>query len=100
MKLVFAVIGIYVVYLLTVTLITIVALWDWFIIPFGLPPIGYAHALGLSIVLNFLIPADAILSKVNDIRKDQGESKWMFPITMGLRPPLTLLFGWIVHSFM
>jgi len=49
-------------------------LWSWFIVPIGLPAIGYAHAYGLMIVTSFLKmrPKDFDTSD-NKERKSFGE---------------------------
>jgi hypothetical protein len=33
---------------------TIMCFWSWFIVPFGVKPIGFAHALGLSMIVSYL----------------------------------------------
>jgi hypothetical protein len=68
--------------------------WNWFILPLGAPHITLAHALGISIILNYLLD--------NISREGRYKDKDKIEIAFGLiLEPLFILFlGWIVKSFM
>lgn len=38
---------------ITLTAINISLMWQWFVVPLGAPKIGYAHAVGLGILLSY-----------------------------------------------
>lgn len=73
---------------------TVSTLWSWFIVPFGLPAIGYAHAYGVMTFINFFLAA----INVNTQKK---EADINHTIAVGFSINFfALLFGWIAHSFM
>ncbi len=60
-------------------------LWGWFAVPvFGLPPLGIAPALGLAVLLNYLL---------NHKRADQSLAG-IFGNALA-----TLGVGWVIHLF-
>lgn len=70
-------------------------LWLWFATPFGAPPIGIAHALGLSLLLKL----------ASGIKRDDDERDWLLSwaktITRGVAVSLmALAIGAIVQTFM
>ena len=68
-------------------------LWLWFIVPLGLHPISYVHAMGISIIIGMLT------ENANAATKDHDK-----PIMGILTPFIAILLAWgvgaIVHSFM
>ena len=66
-------------------------LWGWFIVPFGLPELGLAHAIGINIIVGFLT--------YRYIPSKDGDGG-----TAGITPFVYVLFAWgigaVVHSFM
>lgn len=69
-------------------------LWQWFVVPFGyltpfgIKPLGLAHAIGLSMIVSYMV-------------KPHVETKgWAAVLTLGASPLFALLFGYIVKSFM
>jgi MFS family permease len=68
-------------------------LWEWFIVPFGLPTLGIAHAIGISMVVAFLT------HELNSNSDEGAEIGRAIGIAM-IYPFIALLFGYIVHSFM
>jgi hypothetical protein len=70
----------------------LVKLWAWFMVPLGIFEIGYAHAIGISLVVGFLtsqyIPA-----------KDK-DNKWAAAAHTFLTPIMVLFIGWITTKFM
>ena len=76
---------------------TIMCFWSWFIVPFGVKPLGFAHALGLSMIVSYL----------------QHRQKTVFNPDVVLKRPFStviferlawnfigLLMGYIVSQFM
>lgn len=51
--------------LLPLNIITWMLLWFWFVVPFGLPPLNWAHALGLITVRAYLLPSKS--NKTDDL---------------------------------
>lgn len=72
-------------------------LWDWFAVPFGLPSLGVAHAIGLAALVGLLT------HQVTNCKTEDGDisdaiGRW---IGSGLLGPLLILgVGYIVNSFM
>ena len=67
-------------------------LWTWFLVPFGLPEIGVAWAIGLSMIVAYLTHEGAYTGPA-----DEAWGKFAGSL---FSPFLLLLFGYIVHSFM
>ena len=65
-------------------------LWGWFIVPLGLPEIGLANAIGVSLVVGFLTRHHATSEK--DLSDRIIESL--------ITPLIVLGFGWVVHLFL
>lgn len=65
-------------------------LWQWFITPFGLPELGIAHAIGISMIVGFL---------TYQHNGSEEANKGVLAVTF-LSPLMALFFGYIVHSFM
>ena len=73
-------------------------LWAWFVVPvFGLPALGIATAIGLSVVVGYLV------YHMDDSVKVERE-KWAafgYPVSvMFLHPAIALGIGWMVTLFM
>lgn len=65
-------------------------LWQWFIEPFGIQPIGLPHAIGIVVIASFL---------TNQYNKDVEENM-MKAITHNFGTPImALLAGYIAHLF-
>lgn len=67
-------------------------LWTWFLVPFGLPEIGVAWAIGISMIIGYLTHEGTYTGPA-----DEAWGKFAGHI---FSPFLLLLFGYIVHSFM
>ena len=67
-------------------------LWAWFIVPFGLPELGLAQAIGIAMVIGFLTN--------QHIPDNKDEKAWKPFITLYVGPFLTLFAGYIVTLFM
>ena len=77
--------------LLFVDAFVLTKLWGWFITPLGLPCISYSHALGVSALVSYL--THQYIGK-SDSDDDVSMAIWAFG-----RPIITLLCGWVFHSF-
>lgn len=72
-------------------------LWAWFVVPFGLPPLGIAGAIGLSYVVS-LMSGVAYIDPLND--DDEPLERLLKAAGMAFFvPALGLLLGWIVAGF-
>jgi len=74
-----------------------VKLWTWFIVPLGLPTIGYWHAFGLG-TFHLLIRSYRIDNKNDGYSKRERDYyklaiAWMAPI-------FAVVLGALAHSFM
>lgn len=76
-------------------------LWSWFIVPIGVPAIGYAHAYGLMIVASFLKmrPKDFDTSSDTVERKSFGEHVTRFFMCI-LFYLVAVGMGWLTLLFM
>lgn len=66
-------------------------LWAWFMVPFGLPPITLPWAIGLSVLV-------ASFRGFNAVNED--ESLWFTLFKLYAAVTLFLVLGWFVHGFM
>jgi hypothetical protein len=68
-------------------------LWAWFMVPLGLPPIGIAWAIGISL---------PIMLMTNHEKPKQGEKTDLTEAIADavLRPLAALLFGYVAHRCM
>lgn len=64
--------------------------WTWFVVPFGIRPIGVAHAAGLCILLGFV----AHTARRKKVRSTTVLSHAIFA------PAMLLGGGWTIHWFM
>jgi len=71
--------------------IALISLWNWFVVPLGVMPIGFWHALGLSSLITYLTIYQ-IPEKTPNPTKSLIESCILSLII--------LFFGWIYHMFM
>lgn len=70
---------------------TIMFMWNWFVVPLGLPMIGLVQALGLDTLITFIVT-----TRVNT-NPGPFWDRWIIAITYAL---LTLFSGWLLHFFM
>ncbi len=73
-------------------------LWGWFFVPLGLPPIGVALAIGVSLTITYL----TMQRTGNEAEKDDEAGKKLARSlgTMFFAPLVTLGAGWIVKQFL
>ena len=72
--------------------VVIRTLWGWFVVPLGVPDVGYAHAYGIAIIMTALT-----------YQHDWSDRKTGLPevvIVAIVRAVLSLSFGWIALQFM
>lgn len=71
-------------------------LWGWFIVPFGLPNITIAEAVGISIIISSFKASDTRTNKNKSLSTIITESL----STAIISPGVTLALGWVVHLFL
>lgn len=74
------------------TAFTLATLWGWFLVPLGLPVIGYAHAYGLSIL--------ATLLRGNQITKPSESNGSKIFLQSFILNVVALCFGYVTLSLM
>lgn len=62
--------------------------WNWFIVPLGVPPITFGHAMGFSVLTGLFL---SWLPKIS-------ESKTIW-INILVGPPLAIASGWVITNF-
>lgn len=68
-------------------------LWSWFLVPAGVPRLGFVTAMSITLIVSLLTP-----SKVDD--KETTDKDWIKAIVIALLHPAFVLFcGWILHLF-
>jgi len=72
--------------------LTIMLLWNWFLVPIGVKSIGFVLALGISLLSKTLIKISPVENKEKDLYKLGGK---LFGESV-LIPSLTILFGYIL----
>lgn len=64
-------------------------LWLWFLVPLGLPVIGIMHALGISLIVTFLVTSTG--------NKHEQYPKKTKAIMGILFPLIVFVFGYVYH---
>lgn len=87
--------------------VMLACLWNWFVVAaFGLPAMGYVHAMGIGMLVNVLkFDAGEAKAKLEEERAKGGfpvqadTTTWKFVVNLGfaLVFGLTLLEGYILH---
>jgi hypothetical protein len=87
--------------ILAITLLrglVLVSLWGWFVVPLGVPGIGIAHAIGISIL------ASLFLFGLATDKSSEEQEGWVKVIHAFVKALAGSLFAWgmgaIVHGFM
>ncbi len=70
---------------------TIMVMWNWYIVSLGLPAIGLVQALGLDILVTFIVT-----TRVN-VKPDPF---WVHWVTAMLYALIVLFVGWVLHFFL
>lgn len=87
------------------------AMWAWFVVPFGLPALGLAHAWGLWYLVNLMTAAippvkdKEIVDADGAVKREATPSEarlWVVSRLAGAVAPslLALLFGYVAHYLM
>lgn len=71
---------------------TIMWMWSWYIVPLGLPAIGLIHAIGIDMLVSFVV--------TTQINIPPNGGFWERFIYGLLLTCVTLLAGWILHFVM
>lgn len=71
--------------------ITIMLLWRWYIVPIGLPKIGFVNAIGIDMFVTFITTAEVKEHTTPYL------NRWVTNIIFALT---TLVLGWVFHFFM
>lgn len=74
-------------------------LWGWFVVPLGIAPITYLHAVGLGCVLSSFLGQRGL----NTDRWKGKDKATLIGEMLGLvivAPTTLLIFGWAIHKFM
>ena len=79
-----------------ISMVVLVDLWSWFIVPFGVMEIGYAHAYGLALAIGFL--TQGISNERDDESRKYGFGEFLFIVTFARL--ITWGLGAIAASFM
>lgn len=76
--------------------VVIVALWGWFAVPLGVPPVSIAHAIGLG----FLVHALTGFKTQHPEKNEDGTKKTAGTLVVehALGVLLTVGLGWLVHA--
>ena len=74
------------------------ALWWWFVVPFGAPALGFAHAIGLAVLARTLRGAQRAASK-EDIERWTTKPLGTAAAHV-FRYPFAVLLGYCVHAVM
>jgi hypothetical protein len=69
-------------------------MWGWFIVPFGLPPISIAMAIGLGAIVNLM--SNTHVPKIQD--GDEIEEFVGRIVNWLIKLVLMLAIGWIAHK--
>ncbi len=70
------------------------SLWGWFLVPLGVPYIGVAKAIGLSVLAHMFV------WQAEQPDSNGEKPLWEQFLKILMRPAFTFAFGWIVHQFM
>lgn len=69
-------------------------LWAWFMVPFGLPHLSVAWAIGVSMIVSYLAASN------ESSNSDSDKGSWNTVLISLIAPFITLLIGYIVHLCM
>lgn len=70
-------------------------LWQWFVVPLGVPALGFWHALGLATTIGLLTKDGHLYN-----RTDSADRLGHLVITALMAPILAVLFGWAYSGLM
>ena len=67
-------------------------IWGWFVVPLGVPPIGIAHAIGLTLLIRTTVLQANVATKTVSV--EDKIYAWIFG------PAFVLLVGWVLTHWM
>lgn len=67
-------------------------LWGWYVVPLGLPAINLLHAMGIDLLVSFMVT-----TQINIPTKTGFWERFTYSFLLAV---MTLLFGWIFHFAM
>lgn len=70
-------------------------LWGWFMVPFGLPEISIAHAIGLSLLVSML---SGLRASTRDLEDSDGVVQGL--VLVLIQATLVWILGYIASWFM
>ena len=73
-------------------------LWRWFVVPYGLPVLGYWAAFGILLTVRFARPNVMHAEREGDGKVKSPVSDFL--VRAVLHPALVLLFGWFGHAML
>lgn len=80
-------------------------MWGWFLVRLGLPVIGIAEAIGVSLTISYLVGTGHIHTVIQKLEENDDEedevSNFMGKILSGwFGPGLVLFMGWILTHWL
>jgi hypothetical protein len=81
--------------------LVLLSLWGWFIVPLGVRPIHYWHALGLDLCLSFasFTVISSVLARTPDVKQSDGH-KLATSVAKWLASIIVLGLGALMHWLM
>lgn len=91
---------VYILFGISIQAWTLMALWKWYMVPFGLPSLGYFHALGLTILSTYF-QKETLATLTTEASKGEDAQAKVFVkgMTIIALTLACLFFGWIIHFF-
>ena len=71
-------------------------MWGWFMVPLGLPSIGFVHAVGLGLFTHYLTWKQVPKPESEEIK----DIVYRRLITIFVYPLIVIAFGAVAHAFM
>jgi hypothetical protein len=79
---------------------SISTLFNWFIVPFGIEPIGFAHALGLSALCGCLFSVGIVMQLNNIKESEEWFLTWIRTISIWAGMIICVCLGWFYKIMM
>ena len=75
-------------------------LWKWFVVPLGLPPIGYIHAAALMALRRFLFPPTS--EEIHALERIMEDAQQIrdYMASILLPPSVAIILGALLHIMM
>lgn len=68
--------------------------WMWFIVPLGVPAIGVVHAIGIRMLITYIVSSSN--SNLNEYKEKNINE---LVSEMVAKPIVFLIFTWVIHLF-